>query len=362
MSHEIKERDMTALADYQTYLYTHPKLTFLFFELTDCCNLRCIHCGSRCDNQNSTFLEYSAIEKVLIDVSNKLKSDEIMICLTGGEPLLYKDVFKVIQKSKSLGFKVGITSNGTLITKKVAENLKESGLDTISISIDGLKDTHDIFRQIEGSYDLAIKGINNLKQCGIEPEVTTVVHKENLTELENLYSLFSKMNIYSWRIINVEPIGRAKENTVLLNKDEMKYVYEFIKKKRFDQNNHISINYGCSHFVTYEYERIIRDFYFQCIAGLKVASVMCNGDVGACLDIEKRIDLVQGNIYKDNFMDIWNNKFKIFRRDKSKDSNICQKCKHSNICRGDSTHTWDFDNKEPLYCINNLLGEKHEKK
>lgn len=334
MQNEIKERDMKALADYQTYLYAHPKLTFLFFELTDCCNLRCIHCGSRCDNQNSTFLSYNAIEKVLTEVSSKLKTDEIMICLTGGEPLLHKDVFKIIQKSKSLGFKVGMTSNGTLISKDIANHLKESGLDTIAISIDGLKDTHDIFRQINGSYGLAIKGINNLKECGIEPEITTVVHKSNLTELESLYDLFSDMSIYSWKIINVEPIGRAKENTVLLNKNELKYFYDFIKSKRFNPSNHISINYGCSHFVTYEYERLIRDFYFQCIAGLKVASIMCNGDIGACLDIEKREGIIQGNIYKDDFMNIWNNEFKIFRRDKSKDSNYCKNCKHSNICRG----------------------------
>lgn len=362
MSITIKERDMNALANYQTYLYTHPKLTFLFFELTDCCNLKCIHCGSKCDSHNSTFLKYESISKVLTNVSSALNPEEIMICLTGGEPLLHKDVFKIIQRSKALGFKVGMTSNGTLISKVVANQLKESGLDTISISIDGLKNTHDAFRQLEGSYNLAMKGIQNLKECDIEPEVTTVVHKDNLNELERLYNLFSDMNIYSWRIINVEPIGRAKENTVLLNKEELEYIYKFIKEKRFDPNNLININYGCSHFITYDYEKMIRDFYFQCIAGLKVASVMCNGDIGACLDIEKRDDLIQGNIYTDDFMDIWNKKFKIFRRDKSKDSDICKNCKHSNICRGDSTHTWDFDNKRPLYCINNLLlGEYYEK-
>ena len=356
MNYTIKQRNMNALAEYQTYLYSHPKLQFLFFELTDCCNLRCIHCGSRCDNKNNTYLPYEIIEKVLNEVSKAFNPNEIMICLTGGEPLLHKDVYKVIKKSKLLGFKVGMTTNGTLINKEVAKKLKDSGLDTISISIDGLKDTHDKFRNIVGSYDLAIDGINNLREVYLEPEVTTVVHKDNLNELEELYKLFSNMNIYSWKILNIDPIGRAKENNVFLNSDELIYVYEFIKNKRFDLNNVMNINYGCSHFVTFKYENMIRDFYFQCIAGLKVASIMRNGDIGACLDIERRDDLIQGNIYKDDFIDVWNNNFKIFRRNKSKDSKVCKKCKYANVCRGDATHTWDYDNKRPLYCVNNMIG------
>ena len=125
MYHPIKESDMLRLAAYQDELRKIPKLRYLFLELTDRCNLNCKHCGSKCTANNSTYLEYSIIEKTLYQVARKYNPSEIMICITGGEPFLHPDIYKIIYLSRSLGFLVGITSNGTLIGIKQARLLKQ---------------------------------------------------------------------------------------------------------------------------------------------------------------------------------------------------------------------------------------------
>ena len=354
----IKEKNMLDLASYRRELYTNPKLRFLFFELTNKCNMKCKHCGSNCDGHNDIFLDKEIIFKTLEIVANKYNSKGIMICLTGGEPMLYSDIYDVIRQSKKLGFAVGITSNGTLIDEKDAICLAKSGLDTISISIDGLENTHDNFRNCNGAYKKAMHGIKCLQNVDIEPQVTTVVNKTNINELDEMFKIIQKEDICSWRLTNVDPIGRARDNKeLLLDKNELLKVYDFIKDKRFDNTNDIEVTYGCAHFVTYEYERFIRDFYFQCEAGVGVASIAANGDIVACLDIERRKDLVQGNVYNDDFIDVWENKFEIFRQDWSDKSSLCRTCEHKKVCMGDSAHTWDYDNNEPMYCIKKI-GEK----
>lgn len=347
----IKRSNMMELAKYQTGLWKNPQLRFLFFELTDSCNLGCRHCGSNCTSGNSTFLETEQVFRVLSRVAGKYDPSEIMICLTGGEPMLHPGVHDVIKKAHLLGFPVGITSNGTLIDDEAAAKLVSSGLDTISISIDGIGDVHDSFRGSTGCYEKALAGIEALKRAGIEPQAMTVVHKGNLSQLEDLYKLFIDMDLYFWRLTNVDPIGRAAiDQSLLLNQVNYIKMLDFIKAKRFDPDNEMEVTYGCAHFLTYEYERTVRDAYFQCGAGTQVASIMANGNIGACLDIERRPDLVQGNIFEDDFVDVWEHGYGVFRRNRAERSSVCRECEYKEVCMGDSAHTWDYERDEPMYC------------
>ena len=356
-AYDIKESNMLALAEYQKSLWLKPKLTTLFFELTDSCNLNCKHCGSRCESTNKIYLDTQIVKKVISEVAEKYNPRNTMIALTGGEPLLHPDCIEIIRYAHDKNFPVGITSNGTMIDKSVARSLKRAGLDTISISLDGMAEEHDELRRVKGSFDKAVQGIMALKEAYIEPQVTTVVHKKNIDKLEEVFDFVVANDIYSWRLTNVDPIGRAFDNAdLLLDYDELIRLFDYIKKKRFDNSIDIEVTYGCAHFVTYDYERFIRDFYFQCGAGVQVASIMANGDIGACLDIERRKDLVQGNAYQDDFIDVWENRFKFFRKDKSDLSKKCAGCIHKKVCIGDSAHTWDYENNEPMYCLRVIKG------
>lgn len=358
MNHPIKKKNMLELAQYQQHLCGFPKLKYLFLEITDQCNLSCRHCGSNCTANNHTYLPLEKIKEVLLQVVKAYDAREIMICITGGEPFLHPDVYDIVRFARRNGFSVGITSNGTLIDEETANKIVSSGINTIAVSVDGLADSHDRFRNQKGSFDKAIRGINNLKANGADPQVITVVHPGNINILQSMFELFQREKISSWRLVNVDPIGRARADSgLLLSRSEIKMLLNFIRDKRFNPDNEMEVTYGCSHFVSYEYEREIRDYYFQCIAGIQVASIMANGDIGACLDIERRPEVIQGNVFRDNFIDVWENGFSVFRSDRSEKSRVCMQCKDRIVCRGDSAHTWDYDEQAPLYCVKKLLEE-----
>lgn len=362
MEKNIKHINMDSLAQYRNFLYSSPRLTYLFLELTNACNLSCLHCGSNASPKNTTYLPLNDAKKVIRLVAQHYQSQNIMICLSGGEPLLHPHFFEIASYAHECGFTCGITTNGTLIDESTAQKIVSGHICSVTFSLDGLRENHDWFRNKKGSFLKTIQGIQNLikeSEGTIATQITTVIHKKNLSELDALYQLVTKLNIDSWRIINLEPIGRALENNnLLLNAEEMQTLLNFIREKRYQKQTTIDITYGCSHYLTIDYEREVRDGYFICGSGIYVASILCNGDIYSCLDIQRRPELVQGNIYQDNFIDIWENKFQIFRKDRTKDCELCSTCADKNYCMGDSAHTWDYDTMRPLLCLKQLFNNK----
>lgn len=353
---KLKEDELNILSSYRKSILNNPPLKNLFLELTLRCNEKCIHCGSRCE-ENGKYNELTAkqYKKILDDVKRDFDISEIMLDITGGEPLLRKDFFEIMSYANDLGYIWGMTSNGTLIDDTVAQKLWECGMRTISISIDGLKDTHDKLRGRKGAFESAMNGINALvRNEGFEHiQVTTVINHRNISELDALFEFLCDVDITSWRVVNIEPIGRAKEHSeLILNADEYKYLMNFIRDKRMEG---YPVTYGCSHYLGFEYERAVRDWYFLCNAGLYTASIMSNGDIGACLDIERRSELIQGNILKDNLKDVWENKFRIFRSDLCEKNDKCLKCSENAFCRGGAYHSWDYDKNEPMVCFKDIL-------
>lgn len=351
----IKEVHLDSLAEYRKELCRKPVLKQFFLELTSNCNEHCFHCGSRCETERKSDMPVSEFKKVLDEVKENFDISDMMLCITGGEPLLYKDFFELMGYANSLGYRWGMTSNGTLITKEIAEKLRECGMKTISISIDGLEETHDRLRQTKGGYRRAIRGIKNLIETGgfQHIQVTTVVNHENISELDTLYTELDKLDIDSWRVIGIEPIGRALDfPEKLLTKDDQIKMFNFIKEKRKEM---IPVTYGCSHFLGLDYEREVREWYFLCNAGIYTASIMSNGDIGACLDIERRHETIQGNIKTDSFTDVWKNRFEIFRKPLSEKCEKCRGCHEEKWCRGGSYHSWDYDRNEPMICMKGVL-------
>lgn len=357
LSNYVKEYHMKQLAEYRDKLRKEPLLHSFFIEMTGLCNEHCRHCGSSCGDFNPTGqLSDEEIKQVLDSLKEDFDISKVRLCITGGEPLLRPGFFDIMDYANKLGFKWGMTSNGILIDKECAHLLHKTGMRTISISLDGLKETHDWFRQVPGSYTKTITGIRNLIEEGgfSHIQITTVVHHKNIHELEEMYHEFKKIGVRSWRVINIEPIGRAANSTdLLLTKDEYKYLFSFIEKKRFEDPS-FPVTYGCSHYLGTEHERESRQWYFLCNAGIYTASVMYNGDVGACLDIERRPETIQGNVRNTRFSEIWKNEFKIFRSDYKK-CGPCANCKDYCFCAGDSCHTWDYDKMEPKLCMKDIL-------
>lgn len=348
-----KKAEMIRSAGYRHELKKNPQLQYLFLEITQQCNMYCRHCGSSCgDTLLTNGLSKEEIQSFLKSTAEQIDPKSIQLCITGGEPLLHPDFFEIMNFAHELGYRWGMTSNGTLIDNDCAKKLYDAGMETVSISLDGLRETHEWFRQKKNCFDAALKGIKALVDDGRfrHVQVTTVVTKKNIDELEELYQLLLVTGIRSWRVVNIEPIGRAKEQPeLLLDKEDYARMFQFIKEKRFSEK--MEVLYGCSHYLGPEWEGEVRPWYFLCKAGIGVASVTYNGDIVACLDIERRPELVQGNIRRDNFVAVWKNNFQIFR----KDSHKCNGCKHYKFCGGDSFHTWNFEEGRPDLCMKGLL-------
>ena len=348
----VKIRDMHRLAVYRDYLRSHPRLTYLFVELTDRCNLACLHCGSSCETGKGTYLDTPLLLRTLDELSQDFQPRTVMICLTGGEPLLHPDFLTIAEKIHSLGFPWGITTNGTLITPSFAEKAAALGLGSATLSLDGLEDTHDALRGAKGCYKKVLSAVEHLHSAGISVQITSVIHSRNFGELEQLYELMRKLAVESWRVINIEPIGRALQNRELLLSDEqLVSLLDFIREKRYSADTPMDVCFGCSHYLSYEYENELRDNYFICGSGIYVGSILCNGDIYSCLDIERRPELIQGNIARDRFSDVWRDGFRQFRDDRAALCEKCANCAEKEYCAGDSTHTWDFENNAPLFCI-----------
>ena len=336
----------------QLLMQIHP-LKYLFFELTQHCNLRCAHCGSRCpDYAGRSELSAENYKSVVDRVAQAVPTNQLMFCITGGEPLLNKDWFEICSYITQKGFSWGMTSNGTLIDEVCVRRLAQAEMKTVSISLDGLKESHEQLRGVPGCFDQAVNAIRLLKNSGLfrAVQVVTVVNRLNYAELPRLYELVKSLNVDSWKLTPIEPMGKAKEvRGFFLSPGEHYQLLGFIKSKR--QTAPFEVTYGCSHLLPEEYDSTVRKQPFLCGAGTMIASIASNGDILPCLDIDCRDHVKQGNILQDDFVDVWENKFELFRRNKANTSPTCRDCKLKQVCQGDSWHSWDFEENVPQVCF-----------
>ena len=341
----------------------HP-LKALFFEVTLRCNARCEHCGSSCgDTIQKDEITKEEIFKVLEDIRNAGIYDprRIMLNITGGEPLVRKDLFEIMAYADSLGYPWGITTNGILIDEEVVKKMAKTHMYSVSVSIDGLKETHEKFRRVPGSYEKILKGLKlMMKEPNIKVvQVTTCVNKKNIDELEEMYKMFLDMGIKHWRVIEVDPIGRALGNDdILLDGEGFKRMFRFIKEKQLE--NKMSVTYGCGHYLGNNMDYEIRHQPFICYTGVNVGCILSNGDIFVCPDVKRRPELIQGNIRKDNFMEVWEKKYKPYRTMDRTCNSTCKKCSEWKLCGGDAFHTWDFDENKPLVCPKVLFKEDYK--
>lgn len=363
-----KHKILDEVSNYKNKLFKEPVLQQIAIELTLDCNCYCKHCGSKCGElTNKDLLTDKEILSFLENLSKDLKEDKKkkpFIFVTGGEPLLRKNVANLMYEVKKLGYSWGMTTNGMMINKEVAKDLKDAGIYSIGISIDGLKETHDWFRQVPGCFDRAVAGIKNMVEMNIgNVMVTTVIHKKNINELEELYLLMKELKINTWRVINLEPIGRALENKdLMLDGNDYKYLFNFIKEKN---SKDLEVAFGCNHFLGLDLEYEVRPWFFLCQSGIRIASIQSNGDITGCLDIrrgdsEAGKKIIQGNIRTDNFYDVWKNKFEIFRKPKATNSKNCKDCIYLKECDGGGFHTWNFDENKPYICMLDKLNVEHD--
>lgn len=339
------------------------KLNYLFWECTMNCNFFCKHCGSSAGRKFfKDELTADQIKKTSKELAQDFNPKEIMIAVTGGEPLIRKDLFEVMEYVNKLGFPWGMVTNGFLINGKIIQKMKQSGMKTVVVSIDGIGNIHDEFRGTKGAYKHAINAVKLLSSAHFlqDLQITSSIHKGNVNQLEKMYRVFLPLGITSWRLMNVDPIGRAEINKgMLLDKTGLRKLLLFIKEKR--AKSKIDITYGCAGFLGEEFEDEVRNHLFFCNTGINTASILYNGDIFVCPNVPRRKELIQGNVLKDRFSNVWNNKFSFFRRKDRTEYKKCKNCEHWEDCLGNSFHLWDFDRKRPKMCHWEMVNKQLSK-
>ncbi len=323
------------------------ELRNLFWECTLRCNMNCRHCGSDCKQAPSTAdMPAKDFLKAIDDIMPHVNPHTTFITFTGGEALVRSDIEKVGYELYKREFPWGIVTNGLLLDEKRLESLLRAGMHSITISFDGFEEDHNWIRRNDRSFeraDHAIKMLVNTK--GLVWDIVTCVNPRNYAKLEEFKEYLISIGVRRWRLFSIFPMGRAAQNPELqLDDRQFKGLFEFIKKTRAE--GRIGASYGCEGFLG-PYEGEVRDYYFHCRAGVNVASVLCDGSISGCTSI--RSNFHQGNIYKDNLWDVWQNRFEKYRDRGWAKKGQCADCDLWKYCEGSGMHLYD-DNEQLLFC------------
>jgi radical SAM enzyme (rSAM/lipoprotein system) len=323
------------------------ELNTLFWECTLRCNLSCRHCGSDCKAVVGTpDMPAKDFFKVIDQITPHVNPNRIMVTFSGGEPLVRNDLEACGLELYRRGFPWGLVSNGLLLDRRRLDSLLAAGLHSITISLDGFEEAHNWLRGHPQSYANALRAIRMLtKEKEIVWDVVTCVNRKNLPQLDEFKKFLIANGIKNWRIFTIFPVGRAATFPELqLTDEEFTSALDFIRATRMEK--FIRLSYGCEGFLG-NYEMEVRDQFYQCHAGINVASVLADGSISACPSI--RANYHQGNIYKDNYMDVWNNRFQPFRNREWARKGVCADCKLFRYCEGNGMHLHD-DEGNLLFC------------
>jgi len=333
----------------------HP-LKQLFWESTLRCNVHCLHCGSDCiaSTQTPDMPAEDFLHVLDTEITPHVNPNKLLIIISGGEPLMRNDLAAVGAALKKRGYPWGMVTNGLALTGQRYRELRANGLLTMTVSLDGLEKDHIWLRQHPLAFEGACRAI---RLCADDKDMTwdvvTCVNQRTINHLGEIRDFLWSIGVRDWRIFGIDPMGRAADNPELLLTDQQfRNLLDFIVKER-EEGRHVS--YSCEGFLG-NYEGRVRDHLYQCAAGISVASILIDGSISACTSIRGKY--YQGNIYKDPFWQVWENKFQPYRdRTWMKQTAPCNNCKAFSFCEGNGMHLRREDGSLML-CHLDRLGQK----
>lgn len=321
------------------------------WNVTRECNMKCSHCyinatDKKLDNELTT-----AEAKKLMDQIYEVSAP--LLILSGGEPLLRPDIYELIEYGSKKGLKIGLGSNGSLIDEATARKLKESGIATVSISIDSnIPKQHDEFRGVDGAWEKAVEACRALRKNNVLVQVNTTLTQQNYSQINDIMSLAENIGVENFHLFFLVPTGRG---TKLTDISPVKYEEMITKTFAKTANHRLNVRPSCAP----QFMRIAKDMGLDmrqwirgCIAGLYYCRIYPNGDVTPCPYLPIKL----GNIREKSFKEIWFNS-KVFKdlRNPNSLKGKCGACEYRTFCGGCRARAYGLSNDFIDYC-----GDLHE--
>jgi heme d1 biosynthesis radical SAM protein NirJ len=188
----------------------NPPGPVVIWNLIRRCNLMCKHCYAISGDVD--FPGELTTEEVF-SVMDDLKDFKVpVLILSGGEPLMRHDIFEISRCAKQKGFYVGLSTNGTLVSKDNIGKIAEIGYDYVGISLDGMRETHDVFRRMEGGFDAALNGIRLCRENGIKVGMRFTATVDNASELPDMLKLAEDEGVEKFYLSHLVYAGRGNKN------------------------------------------------------------------------------------------------------------------------------------------------------
>ena len=336
-------------------------LRLVAWEVTRNCNLSCIHCRAAATKGPYPDELDTDASLVLLDQIGEVGRP--VVILTGGEPLLRPDIFEIARYGARKGLRMVMAPNGTLITEAIAGKMVESGIQRISISLDGAtRESHDRFRQVDGAFDGAIRGIERAKRAGVDFQINTTITQQNLEELPKIQETAVRLGAVAHHIFLLVPTGRGKyiadqEISALQYEQTLNWFYDQRDKTRLQLKATCAPHYyrilrertreegKTVTFKTHGLDAVTRG----CLGGTSFCFISNTGIVQPC----GFLDLRCGNINDTPFRVIWNES-EIFKTLRNYDNlkGKCGRCEYRKVCGGCRARayeaTGDYLAEEPL--------------
>jgi nif11-class peptide radical SAM maturase 3 len=264
----------------------YRRICYAVWEITLKCNLACQHCGSRAGQARTQ--ELSTAEA--LDMVKQLAEVGITeVTLIGGEAFLRPDWLEIAQAITQAGMICGMTTGGFGISLETAHQMKAAGIKVVSVSVDGLENSHDRLRGKPGSWQWAFKTMSHLKQAGIPFGCNTQINRLSAPEFPQIYEKIRDAGIFAWQIQLTVPMGNAADNSdILLQPYELLDIYPMIAivAERAKQEG-VRIQAGNNIGYYGPYERLLRGgdawtFWQGCSAGLSAIGIEADGAIKGC--------------------------------------------------------------------------------
>jgi radical SAM protein with 4Fe4S-binding SPASM domain len=318
---------------------------YAVWELTLRCDLACRHCGSRAGRARADELDTREALDLVAQMAELGVSETTII---GGEAYLRDDWHTIAAALVNVGIRTTMTTGGRGLTAERVDQAKRAGIESVSVSIDGLADTHDHLRALDGSFAAALRALEHLRAAELPRSVNTQLNGHNLHHIEALLELLAGYDIHSWQIQITVAMGRAADHPELLLQPWQMLELMPLVARLAARSKELGIRLWPASNIGYfgPYESLLRGDHRDghqtgCEAGLRTLGIEANGDIKGCPSLPTA-DYVGGNIREHRLRDIWERGAAIgFNRERGVDDlwGRCADCYYAENCKAGCTWT-----------------------